>query len=1104
MLRTRHLPSKYVALSAAYDDAMQKSSGAGSDLYDCDRLEKNPISNKRLEQHPHIDQSNKRKITYDVGKKTIIVSKNGYMDLALKQKKNALKNLNKKTVITDIHGYMQRVSKRKRNIGQEPVAKDKGDNALRISQKHQVLRDSGCADLRETLLLGNPKQGDYRGDFDQSSDSKGFNMATQAWQQSNYIEDYDECLSADCLHMNSQFTCNSESLLPGGYRSDYDQTQKPTQPYQILSQRLPTMSALHKKIIDNRVLENKSDNVAHHESYRQSSEDLDNGSYGQRSDALNDSSFEEFQEGSLGNKLAGLIFMCNDRVRTNCFRHKVFGMPFSKKRLLDHVKPGTKLFLFEYEARNLWGIYEAASFPGFELENEAFNGSEVDFPLQVRFSIYKQFQPLPERQFKVAIKENYFSKGKFSFELNAEQVSKLTQLFFSGSLLGKHINKGLPQSSVPRGTVPALRFHEGLLTDNNCDKASIQERDMLRLIRRENSSGNNSPGLNEFSGSRSSNHEQNDYGVGNLSNLEFGDGGSSMTSACYTSIRGHMMKDLTKLKGDLVIKNSTKLNNDWDDPKIDSSDRGAWNDHCCNKLDTWHLREKPSCGCGRHLHDDILEEHGDALYSGLRGKGSSGGKSDTIPSLNMKDSVPLEVCLRKKNGRFERLVQHATRHVDSTVAYASLDNSEKSHSLENMSSIHAGRVNSHYTLQKPWKNEAGQLYDLKKQFEPGVSSHHATEPTISLSQCMLDNAYLDESRTKISPSLVTKCKKEVHPLCTSSSEFLQYQVSCNDGMGDTSEIKRNVSALVNVNVDYSSPRVIDNLGNIRVTVKNDTSRIDTLQNAGIQRIHKDTSRMDTLQNAGIQRIHKDTSRMDTLENVGIQRIHKNTSRMDTLQNGGIQRIHKDDSVHLNQNLLGSVPKLKSQRFVTISRLSKKSVNDLSDSNSLSKTEVGKNILQKKLPVWSRLSKQVSSTNSTIKLRSPNLKEMKHDDRNVSDKEDETDALVGEECYSPDEHEDIEDTPKEDFIIDFKRRKNIHRSEEHSKKGMSTDEVALGTSVQENNSIQNKCDIPKKRRRLIRPEIVCSYSKLVSASSNMVDKQQNTSICTVGEALEVKN
>lgn len=1044
MLRTRHLPSKYVPLGAPYDDAMQKSSGAGLDLHG--RLEEIAISNGRPEQNPHFGQSNKRKITYDVGKKTIIVSKNAYVDLTLKQKKNALKNLNKKTVITDIHGYMQRVSKRKQNIGQKPVAKDKGDNAVRFFQEHGILRDSGCADLQETLLLGNPKQADYRRDFDEGSDLKGFNMAKQTWQQSNHIEDYDECLSADCLNMNSQYTRNSESLLGGGYRSDYDQAQKSTQSHQILTQRLPSISDLQKKIIDNRVLKNKSDNVIHHDSYRGSSEDLNNENCGQSSDELNDFSFDESQEGSLGNKLAGVIFMCNDRVRTNCFRYKVFGMPFSKKRLLDNVKPGTKLFLFEYEARNLWGIYEAASFPGFELESEAFKGSEVDFPLQVRFCIYKQFQPLPERQFKEAIKANYFSKNKFSFELDAGQVSKLTQLFCSRGLLSKHTIKGLPQSSFQRGTVPARLYHEGILTDNACDKASVQESDMLRLIRRENSSGNNSLGLHEFSGSRISNHEQNDYVLGKLPNLEFGDRGSSITNACYTTIRGHVMKDLTKLKGELVIENLTKLNNEWVDPKIGSNDGGAWNDHCCNKLDTQHLREKPSCGCGRHLHEDISKEHGDALYSGLRGNGSSGGNSNTILPFAMKDSIPVEVCLQKKNGRFERLVQHTTRHVDNAVAYASLDNPEKSHSLKNMSTINAGHLNSHYAFQKPWKNEAGQLYDLKKQLEPDVSSHHDIESTISPSQCMLDSDYLDALRTKISPSMVSKCNKEVHPLCTSSREFLQCQVSCNDGMGDTTAVKRNVSAIVDENVDYSSPRVIDNLGNIRVTVKNDTARMDTLQNAEIQ------------------------------------------------------RIQKDDRVNLNQNLLGSVPKLKSQRFVRISGVSKKSVNDLSNSNSLSKAEIGKNTQQKRLSVWSRLSKQVSTTNSTKKFRRTNLKETKHGDRSASDKEDEPDALVGEECYSPDEYEDIEDTPKADFIIDFKRRKNI---QEHSKKETSTDEAAQGTSIQENNK-QNNCDSKKKRRRLIRPEIVCSYAKLVPPTINMVDTQQNTSICSIGEPLEAKN
>ena len=91
--------------------------------------------------------------------------------------------------------------------------------------------------------------------------------------------------------------------------------------------------------------------------------------------------------------------------------------------------------------------------------------------------------------------------------------------------------------------------------------------------------------------------------------------------------------------------------------------------------------------------------------------------------------------------------------------------------------------------------------------------------------------------------------------------------------------------------------------------------------------------------------------------------------------------------------------------MTVSRVSKKGVNKLSDSNSLLKAEVSKSVQQKKHSVWSRLSKQVSSANSTKKLRSPNLKEMKQGDRNASDKEDEIDALVEVEFYSLDEHED---------------------------------------------------------------------------------------------------
>eukprot|EP00249_Psilotum_nudum_P021022 c27939_g1_i1 orf=901-3516(-) len=127
--------------------------------------------------------------------------------------------------------------------------------------------------------------------------------------------------------------------------------------------------------------------------------------------------------------LAGLIFMCNNRIRKSCFRHGVFGMPLAKKDLVDQVIPTTKLFLFEFESRKLWGIYEATTYSGIDLERDAYRVSEVPFPAQVRFRVYKKCEPLQERDFSEAIKENYFRPTKFSFELTEDQVLKLIQLF---------------------------------------------------------------------------------------------------------------------------------------------------------------------------------------------------------------------------------------------------------------------------------------------------------------------------------------------------------------------------------------------------------------------------------------------------------------------------------------------------------------------------------------------------------------------------------------------------------------------------------------------------------------------------------------------------
>lgn len=130
-------------------------------------------------------------------------------------------------------------------------------------------------------------------------------------------------------------------------------------------------------------------------------------------------------------KLAGLIFMCNKRTMKDCFHLSLFGLPFNMWDLVKEVVPGTILFLFEYEARQMWGIYEATTFGQLNIEPSAYKHSRGSFPAQVRFKELQKCPPLKEKEFKEAIWDNYWSDKKFDFELSQEQVNKLSRIFLS-------------------------------------------------------------------------------------------------------------------------------------------------------------------------------------------------------------------------------------------------------------------------------------------------------------------------------------------------------------------------------------------------------------------------------------------------------------------------------------------------------------------------------------------------------------------------------------------------------------------------------------------------------------------------------------------------
>uniref|UniRef100_A0A7N0ZSE4 DCD domain-containing protein n=1 Tax=Kalanchoe fedtschenkoi TaxID=63787 RepID=A0A7N0ZSE4_KALFE len=142
--------------------------------------------------------------------------------------------------------------------------------------------------------------------------------------------------------------------------------------------------------------------------------------------------------------LGGYIFVCNNDTMQEDLKRLLFGLPPRYRDSVRAITPGLPLFLYNYTAHQLHGIFEAASFGGSNIDPTAWEDKkckgESRFPAQltllpirekkllvaVRIRIRKMCQALEEDVFRPVL--HHYDGPKLRLELSVPETLDLLDL----------------------------------------------------------------------------------------------------------------------------------------------------------------------------------------------------------------------------------------------------------------------------------------------------------------------------------------------------------------------------------------------------------------------------------------------------------------------------------------------------------------------------------------------------------------------------------------------------------------------------------------------------------------------------------------------------